>query len=130
MSQEGGKLKIASQVAAERIRNVMIVSGSVAVIGAILYPVYVRFLPFSVPPWVAHQAKQRAPGVRLGMTDAQVWSTLGLQGRGFRAHVEGSGPPEAYPANYVLWPGYVIHARWNLRAKPAKVVEFSFRDHL
>ena len=123
-------MKIASQVSAERIRNVIIVSCFVVVIGAIFYPLYGRLLSFSVPPWVAHQAKQRAPGVRLGMTDAQVWSTLGLQGRGFRAHVAGSGPSEAYPANYVLWPGYVIHTRWNLGAKPARVVEFSFRDHL
>ena len=76
------------------------------------------------------QAKKRAPFVHVGMTDAQVWSTLGLTHCGFRAHVSGSGPSAAYPANYVLWPGYVVHARWNLRTKPATLVEFQFWDHL
>jgi len=101
----------------------------VAMLAAMFYPLYVSHLPL-VPLWTAKTAKQRAPLVRVGMTDAQVWSTLGLAGRGFRARVSGSGPPEAYPANYVLWPGYVVHARWNLKTRPATLVVFKFQDRL
>jgi hypothetical protein len=101
-----------------------------AVTGLILSPALVPMLPFCVPPWTAMQAKKRAPLVRVGMTDAQVWSTLGLTRFGFQAHVNGSGPPNAYPANYVLWPGYVLHMRWNLRTTPATLVHFQFRDRL
>lgn len=104
--------------------------GSLAAAAALFfYPLYVNALPL-VPLWVAVRAKQTAPQVQVGMTDAQVWSTLGLSGRGLRAHIEGSGPSDAYPANYVLWPGYVVHARWSLRTHPATVVQFRFQDHL
>lgn len=101
-----------------------------AVTGLILSPALIPLLPFTVTPWTAMQAKKRAPLVQLGMTDAQVWSTLGLTHCGFPTRVSGSGPSGAYPANYVLWPGYVVHVRWNLRTKPATLVEFQFRDHL
>ncbi len=110
------------------VQAVFIVS-VVAMLGLIFYPVYVRYIPL-VPLWTAIQAKQQAPLVQVGMTDAQVWSTLGLAGRGFRAHISGSGLPEAYPANYILWPGYVLHMRWNLRTYPATLVEFKFQDRL
>jgi len=113
-----------------RVLNVVLVVCGVAMLGAFFYPVIVHSLPFSVPPWVAMRAKKRAPLVHIGMTDAQVWSTLGLAGRGFQAHISGSGPAGAYPTNYVLWPGYVMHMRWDLRTKPATLVEFQFRDHL
>ena len=104
--------------------------GSVAVAAAVfLYPLYVNALPL-VPLWVAVRAKQNAPQVQVGMTETQVWSTLGLSRRGLKAHVSGSGPPEAYPANYVLWPGYVVHARWNLRTRPATITQFRFQDSL
>ena len=104
--------------------------GSLAAVAAIFfYPLYVNMLPL-VPLWVAVRAKHNAPQVQIGMSDAQVWSTLGLSGRGLRAHVSGSGPPEAYPANYGLWPGYILHMRWNLKAHPATLVELQFRDHL
>ena len=99
------------------------------VLAVFFSPLYIRHLPL-VPLGVAVKAKRNAPLVRVGMTEAQVWSTLGLAGRGFRAHTEGSGPPEAYPANYVLWPGYVLHMRWNLKTHPATVVEFRFQDRL
>ena len=111
------------------------VSKTVAIIGfavalaVFCYPLYVRKIPL-VPLWVAVQAKQNAPRVQNGMTDAQVWSTLGLSGRGLRAHVEGSGPSDWYPASYVLWPGYVISARWNLKTQPATLLAFKFQDRL
>ena len=105
------------------------VASLAAALAVFFYPLYANTLPL-VPPWVAARAKRNAPRVRVGMTEAQVWSTLGLSGRGLRAHVSGSGPPEAYPANYGLWPGYVLHMRWNLKNHPATLVEFQFRNHL
>jgi len=114
----------------KRMGQIIAVVCILAVTCLILYPALIPLFPFSVTLWTAMQAKKRAPLVHIGMTDAQVWSTLGLTHCGFRAHVSGSGPPDAYPANYVLWPGYVVYARWNLHTKPATLVAFQFRDHL
>jgi hypothetical protein len=129
LSRKARRMKTHSQdVGASVIKGVLTVS-VLAMLAVIFYPVYGRHLPL-VPFWVARQAKQRAARVQLGMTDAQVWSTLGLAGRGFRSHISGSGPPQAYPANYVLWPGYVLHMRWNLTTHPATLVKFKFQDRL
>lgn len=114
----------------KRLGQIVAVICIVTVTGLILSPALILMLPFRVPLWTAMQAKKRAPLVQIGMTDAQVWSTLGLTRFAFQAHVSGSGPPDAYPASYVLWPGYVVHARWNLRTEPATLVEFQFQDHL
>ncbi len=96
----------------------------------LLLPILLR-LPFRVPPPVAARAKARVNRLKPGMTERQVWSTLGLNGYGFRARVPGgSGPPKAFPMNYVLWPGYVFHARWNLHAQPPTLVEAEFRNRL
>ena len=122
-------MQLNSVAPGRKAMKVVAVAGLAAALAAFFYPLYANTLPL-VPPWVAARAKQNAPRVRVGMTDDQVWSTLGLSGRGLRAHVSGSGPPDAYPANYVLWPGYVLHFRWNLRTHPATVVKFKFQDQL
>jgi hypothetical protein len=98
--------------------------------GYALSPLLVNLLPFRVLPSVAARAKQRVSLLRPGMTEQEVWSTLGLTRSGFRARISGSGPPNAFPANYVLWPGYVLHTRWNYKTKPITLVEAEFRDHL
>ncbi len=103
--------------------------GCAVALAVFCHPLYVSRLP-PVPRWVAVRAKQNAPRVRVGMTDAQVWSTLGLAGRGLRTRVNGSGPTGAWPSNYVLWPGYVVHARWDLRNHPATLVAFRFQARL
>ena len=95
----------------------------------ILFPILPR-LPYRVPPSVAARAKERVKLLRSGMTEHEVWSTLGLSGWGFRARVSGSGPPDAFPANYVLWPGYVLHMRWNYKTRPATLVKAEFRNRL
>lgn len=95
----------------------------------VFFPLLNR-LPYRVPIWVAQRAQQQIGQLRPGMTEQEVWSTLGLTGRGFKAHVNGSGPPNAFPANYVLWPGYVLHTRWDYRTKPVTLVDSEFREHL
>lgn len=112
-----------------RTTKAVVVVCLAAVLGLFFSPLYVNKLPL-VPLWAAVQAKQNAPRVQIGMTDAQVWSTLGLSRYGLRAHAEGGGPSDWYPANYVLWPGYVVHARWNLKTHPATLVAFKFQDRL
>ncbi|HLK61332.1 MAG TPA: hypothetical protein VKU00_32580 [Chthonomonadaceae bacterium] len=87
-------------------------------------------LPYRVPPYVAARATERVSLLRPGMTEQQVWSTLGLSGRGFKAHIGGSGSPAAFPANYALWPGHVLHMRWNYKTKPATLVDAEAREHL
>lgn len=94
----------------------------------LLFPILPR-LP-RVLPSTAKRAKERVTLLRPGMTEHEVWATLGLDGRGFKAHISGSGPPEAFPANYILWPGYVLHMRWNYKTQPATLVKAEFRNQL
>ncbi len=108
----------------------LVLAAALLVPGCAFYPFIVNLLPFRVPPSVAARAKRRVPLLRPGMTEQEVWSTLGLTRSGFRARIHGSGPPDAFPANYVLWPGYVLHTRWNYKTKPVTLVEAEFRDHL
>jgi hypothetical protein len=64
------------------------------------------------------------------MSESQVFDTLGLSSYGFRAHVSGSGDPQSYPANYVLWPGDVLYCRWNLKSNPPVLVGARFKNSL
>ena len=77
-------------------------------------------------PWAAYRAKHRVDLVHPGMTESEVFQTLGLSFYGFHAHVSGSGNPHSYPANYLLWPGVILYCRWDLTTNPpvARVVRF------
>jgi hypothetical protein len=81
-------------------------------------------------PWAAYRARHRIHQVHPGMTDTQVWETLGLSAYRFRAHVSGSGDPHGYPANYFLWPGDILYCRWNLTSNPPVVIEARFKNGL
>ena len=75
-----------------RVLKVTFVFGIAAVLAVIFYPLYVDKIP-RVPLWVAMNARRNAPKVRVGMTEAEVWSTLRLGDRGFHTHHgRGSGP--------------------------------------
>ena len=91
---------------------------------------YVEGRNFPVPPLWARQVRERVPLLRPGMTEQEVWSTLGLSGWGFKAHIYGSGPSDSFPANYELWPGYALHMRWNYRNHPHTLVQAKFGDRL
>ncbi len=108
----------------------LVLAASLLLPGYALSPLLIDLLPFRVLPSVAGRAEQRAPLLRPGMTEQEVWAALGLTRSGFRARVNGSGPSEAFPANYILWPGVVLHTRWNYRTKPITLVEAEFQDHL
>ena len=111
-----------------RVLKVTFVFGIAAVLVVIFYPLYVDKLP-RVPLWVAMHARQNASRVRVGMTEAEVWSTLGLGDRGFHTHHgEGSGPASDFRENYRLWPGYYLSLHWNFKTSPATVAKFEFKD--
>jgi hypothetical protein len=118
-----------------RARSVLFVKSflSVLILATCLYLMWLVSLPrnpFRVPVWLAQRAERRVGLLHPGMSEAQVWSTLGLSGWGLNAHVSGSGPSSAFPANYRLWPGYVLHTRWNYRTQPVTLVEAEFRQRL
>jgi len=96
--------------------------------------VFVVFRPFfwhyHCTPWAAYRARHCIDLVHPGMTDSQVWATLGLTAYKFPAKVSGSGDPHAYPANYLLWPGDILYCRWNLYSNPPVVVEALFKNSL
>jgi hypothetical protein len=97
------------------------------VLAAVCVLLYLMFWRYDCTPWAAHRARQNIGLVHRGMTDAQVWETLGLTSYHFPAHVSGSGNPRGYPANYLLWPGDTLFCRWNLTTNPPVLVEAYFK---
>ena len=110
-----------------RLIKAILIVALVAICAIIFYPIYCDQLP-RVTPWDAVRAKQNASLVHVGMTDAEVWSTLGLEGYKLPAQTSGSGKRQAWHSFYRLWPGYVIYARWNLTTRPATLIEFKFQN--
>jgi hypothetical protein len=98
-----------------------------AVVGILLL-LYLKplFWRYDCTPWAAYRARHRIDLVHPGMTESEVFQTLGLSFYGFHAHVSGSGNPHSYPANYLLWPGVILYCRWDLTTNPpiARVVRF------
>ena len=92
--------------------------------------VFRPFWHYKCPPWAAYRARHRINLVHPGMTDSQVFQTLGLSSYGFSAYVSGSGDPHAYPANYLLWPGDILYCRWDVWCNPPVLVEARFKNRL
>jgi hypothetical protein len=78
--------------------------------------------PYDCTPWAAHRARQNISLIHPGMTAPQVWETLGLTSYKFPTHCSGSGPPNAWPINYQLWPGDCLFCRWNNTTNPPILV--------
>ncbi len=92
---------------------------------AILYPVLPPS-PFRVSPWKAAHARDCVALLKPGMTDTEVWQTLGLSEYHFASHSSGSGSPQAWPIYYRLWPGHVLFLRWNRTTTPPTLVQAAF----
>jgi len=100
-------------------------------IGILLFTFFAPLIwRYHCTPWAAYRARHRIASVRPGMADTQVWETLGLSSYRFHAHVSGSGDPDGYPANYLLWPGVILYCRWNLTTNPPVVVEARIKHSL
>ena len=102
-----------------------------AVVGVILL-LFLKplFWPYHCTPWAAYRARQRIDLVHPGMTESEVFQTLGLSFYRFRAHVSGSGNPHNYPANYLLWPGVILYCRWDLTTNPPVLGGAKFKYNL
>ena len=96
--------------------------------GALSLALFVQFLwkPFGIPRYAALRAHERISQLQPGMTETQVWETLGLSQYDTLKYIMGSGPPDRFPANYKLWNGYILHCKWNTCSNSMVLVEARF----
>ena len=69
-------------------------------------------------PCAVYRAHWRISLIHPGMTDEQVWETLGLSKYEFDKGVMGSGPPNDFPMNYRLWYHQILFCRWDITKRP------------
>jgi len=86
----------------------------------------------AVPFWVANQVPKRLRLLQPGMTEAQVWATLGLRPYRRRILREGSGPAKDYRQGWHLGPkrGLLVvfdHTRTPPAFKQARLVGEGWR---
>lgn len=70
------------------------------------------------PERLADHALARVPDLRPGMTEPEVWRTLGLEGKGLTAWTVGSGPQNAWPSYYPMTKDKMIKMAWDLTKDP------------
>ena len=101
------------------LERIMVVFFVLLFVGLIFRPIS---WPYRCTPWDAHRARQNIGLIHPGMTAPQVWEALGLTSYKFPTRSSGSGPPNAWPINYYLWPGDHLFCRWNNTTNPPILV--------
>jgi hypothetical protein len=71
---------------------------------------------------VGEEAIKRASLLRAGMSEDDVFKTLGLQNFGLKASSSGSGPENAWPTWYMVTEKRSIMIRWDRRRSPPTLV--------